>query len=240
MQPNIFMWGGLLKSLIDSDLHIVLDIVKSSKNSRYNRNKIAGNTQPIWLTIPYINFKRDKKICDQKLDTSKNTTKKLINSFTERYSEARYFNKSLYLLENTLCMNKDISNLSEVYLNFLNTLKDIGTPLCKIKFASDLFNENYEFKTLNGVHLVNKILEITKAETYLASENTIHYAEPYEYNISELWIQKFTSKEYLQFNFKEQKSFEPNLSILDIFSYLNIEEITKNLHESNYWKKIKN
>ena len=46
MQPNIFMWSGLLKSLLDSDLHIILDVVKASKNSRYNRNKIRGNLNP--------------------------------------------------------------------------------------------------------------------------------------------------------------------------------------------------
>ena len=62
MQPNIFMWGGLLKSIIDSDLHIILDIVSSSKNSRYNRNKIEGKNDPIWLTIPFIEFKRSKLI----------------------------------------------------------------------------------------------------------------------------------------------------------------------------------
>ena len=73
MQPNIFMWGGLLKTIIDSDLHIVLDIVKSSKNCIYNRNKIAGEGDPAWLTIPFIDFKRSKIIKDQKLDTSNKT-----------------------------------------------------------------------------------------------------------------------------------------------------------------------
>ena len=70
MQPNIFMWGGLLKSIIDSDLHIILDTVKSSKNSRYNRNKIAGRGDPAWITIPYLGFKRERKIMHQILDTS--------------------------------------------------------------------------------------------------------------------------------------------------------------------------
>ena len=65
MQPNIFMWGGLLKSIIDSDLHIILDVVKSSKNSRYNRNKIAGKGAPSWVTIPYLGFKREKEIMNQ-------------------------------------------------------------------------------------------------------------------------------------------------------------------------------
>ena len=74
------MWGGLLKSIVDSDLHIILDVVKSSKNSRYNRNKIAGNGEPIWLTIPFVEFKREKLIRNQNLDTSTITKNKLLSS----------------------------------------------------------------------------------------------------------------------------------------------------------------
>ena len=31
MQPNIFMWGGLLISLLESDLHIIRDDVTAPK-----------------------------------------------------------------------------------------------------------------------------------------------------------------------------------------------------------------
>lgn len=238
MQPNIFMWGGLLKSIIDSDLHIVLDIVKSSKNSRYNRNRIAGKGNPTWLTIPFNNFKREKKICDQELDTSQTKKDKLINFFKERYSEAKYYEKAIYILENTLLENKDLSNLCDVYHNFLNALDGIGLPLGKIEFASDLFDKKHELEELKGINLINRILKETNAETYLSSENTINYANPNEYNVSKIWIQKFSAKEYSQLDFNVPKKFEPNLSILDMISCLNTEEILINLNQSNYWNKI--
>ena len=240
MQPNIFMWGGLLKSIIDSDLHIILDDVKSSKNARYNRNRIAGNSNPIWLTLPFVDFKREKEILFQNLNTSKSIKGKLINCFSKRYSEAIYFNKSFSLLEKTIPENKDISNLCEIYLNFLNILKDVGMPLCKIIFASELLKKNPEFREFKGIKLINNLLIKTEAETYLASENTMNYAKPSEYSVSNVWVQKFSAKEYPQLTFKKNQTFEPNLSILDMISYLNNEEIFSNLDKSNFWIKYYN
>ena len=83
MQPNVFMWCGLLKSLLDSDIHIIRDDVKSSKNSRYNRNKIKGDSDQIsWLTIPFSGFKDHKLIKDHNLNTSKSSSKNILNLFT--------------------------------------------------------------------------------------------------------------------------------------------------------------
>ena len=78
---------------------LILDIVRSSKNSRYNRNKIAGAGEESWLTIPFVDFKREKLIMNQYLDTSESTKKKLINFFKSRYSDAPYYKNSLQILE---------------------------------------------------------------------------------------------------------------------------------------------
>ena len=240
MQPNIFMWGGLLKSILDSDLHIILDNVKSSKNSRYNRNKIAGAGDPAWLTIPYIGFKRDKAIKNQTLDTSLITRRKIINFFSNRYSETIYFENSSEILKSTLNVDKEETNICVVYNNFLNSLKNIGFPICNTVFASKILGNEKDFNYLKGIQLINKILENTSANTYLASENTLNYASPSEYYIPNVWIQKFNSKSYSQINFKAQIEFIPNLSILDMISYLNKDEILNNLNQSNQCDKYVN
>ena len=58
---HVYVGGELLKSIIDGDLHIVLDVEKSSKNSRYNRNKITGLGNSSWLTIPWVKLKKKRK-----------------------------------------------------------------------------------------------------------------------------------------------------------------------------------
>lgn len=239
MQPNIFMWGGLLKSIIDSDIHVVLDIVNSSKNSTYNRNRIAGNGDPTWLTIPFIEFKRSKKIMHQQLDTSRKSNTKIINLYQNRYSQSNYFKNGLNVLGSTIFTKEPQTNLILIYENFLNALKSIGLPICEIKYASKIIDNEKIDHFPSGVDLVNYFLTKFDAEKYLASENTIKYCSPCEYKVKEVCIQNFRSSKYPQSN-NNSYEFLPNLSCIDLISHLNIEEIIDNLNLSNTWNKFSN
>ena len=238
MQPNIFMWCGLLKTLIESDFHIILDVVKSSKNARYNRNKIAGIGKPMWFTIPFKNFKREKLIKDQILNTSSNTNKNLLNLFSLRYSNSCNFNNSYKVVSSTINCEKEETELCLIYTNFLNSLKDIGLPICNFEFASNLLLKN-KFENFKNTDLVNLLLDYVEADTYLCSENSLNYASPSEYKVREVWSQKFISNPYpyTLFNSKINTEFIPNLSSLDIISYLKIDDICRNLDLSNKWIK---
>ena len=196
MQPNICMWCGLLKSLIDSDLHIIRDDVKSSKNSRYNRNKIAGNGPPIWFTIPYIKFKDSKLIYQQNLNTSKAVKKKMLSLFTQKYSEFPFFERTFNLINNTLSQKNDITPICEVYSSFIEELKIIGFPICRTVFASELILDTKNNNLIYGVEMVNFLLNKANAQTYLAAENTVKYAKPEEYKIRNVKIQKYFDKKY--------------------------------------------
>ena len=234
------MWGGLLKSILDSDLHIILDSVKTSKNSRYNRNRIAGKGEPAWLTIPYLGFNREKEIMNQTLDTSLSTKNKIINFFSNRYSETIYFKNSLEILESTLNVKYKEKNICSIYNNFLGSLKNIGIPISDTIFASNLLSAEKDLNDLKGIQIVNRILKKVNAKIYLGAENTLNYAAPSEYTIPQVWIQKFTSEPYPQINSNSQYEFIPNLSILDMFSYLSKDQILNNLEQSNQWVKYIN
>ena len=125
-------------------------------------------------------------------------------------------------------------------MNFLNSLKNIGMPLSKTLFASNILEKEEDFYDLKGIKLVNRLLKKVNAKVYLGSENTLNYANPSEYDVSQVWIQKFTSKPYSQIKFNRKFEFIPNLSILDIFSYLNQVQILNNLEQSNLWEKYNN
>ena len=240
MQPNIFMWGGLLKSILDSDLHIILDSVKSSKNSRYNRNRIAGKGEPAWLTIPYLGFKREKEIMNQTLDTSLSTKLKILNFFSNRYSDTIYYKNSLEILKSTLNVKNEEEKICTIYKKFLDSLKNIGIPISNTIYASNLLSEEEDLNNLKGIQIVNRILKKVNAKIYLGSENTLNYALPSEYTVDQVWIQKFTASPYPQINLKTENEFIPNLSILDMISYLNKDEILNSLERSNKWVKYIN
>ena len=58
--------------------------------------------------------------------------------------------------------------------------------------------------------------------------------------MSQVLIQKFTAAPYSQIRFNTNSEFIPNLSILDITSYLNKDQILENLEQSNDWGKYIN
>jgi len=239
MQPNIFMWGGLLKSLLDSDLHIIRDDVKSTKNARFNRNKIKGNGDTKWFTIPYVSFKDSNLIREQYLNTSDKIVKKLISEFSKRYSDFPYHKVTLRLLQNTLNHKNELTPIIEVYMKFLDGLREIGFPLCEVKLASSLMISNNP--KLYGLEMVNKILDTTKATTYLAAENTIKYAKPEDYSVKYVMLQKYRDLSYKSKNEEIFKiNFIENLSCLDIISCLTLDEILIHLEKSNNWEMFEN
>ena len=121
-------------------------------------------------------------------------------------------------------------------MRFLNGLKKIGIPVCNIKFASEILNDGYSINNLKGINLVNHLLKSVEAEIYLGSENTLNYANPSDYFVSKVWIQNFHGESY-QIEKSEFVEFIPNLSILDMVSYLDVEKTLKNLDISNKWLK---
>ena len=235
MQPNIFMWGGLLKSLIESDLHVIRDDVKSTKNARYNRNLIAGNGEITWFTIPFVGFKDNKLIYQQNLNTSKKTLRKLRQTFLSRYRDFEYHENALELINTSLDFEKDETSLCDVYVKFLLGLKSLGYPICKFIFASSLkINNNLDSK-LFGIDMVNQILKETEADTYLASENTLNYATPNDYITKKVMIQKYQDIFFKGYEKKIASKKNQNLSCLNMISFLSLDNSIQHLDCSNKW-----
>lgn len=238
MQPNLFMWNGLLKQIIDSDLHIILDTVKSSKNSRYNRNRIAGSSSITWLTVPFTNFSRDLPISELRLNTSSSSFTSISSSFERRYSSALFFHNSFSLINQTLRCSSSESKLTDVYLQFLSAISSLGLPLCRSVLASSLLSHNPGLTSLHGINLVNSLLETVSATCYLAAQNTANYARPDDYAVSQVMIQQFNYLPYPQ-SIENNLQFIPNLSCLDLLSYQDIHSSLSYLASCNTWNHYK-
>ena len=236
MQPNIFMWNGLVKQLCDSDIHIILDHVKASKNARYNRNRICGKGFPCWLTIPILNFSRNNSINSLSLNTSAGSNIKLMNLFEIRYSSSPLYQATKDVLLSTITSDHDNSVITQVYLRFLESLRNIGLPLCRTIFSSDLCRDDPSLINRKGVDLVNTLLNSVSASTYLAAQNTILYAQKGDYALDNVKIQRFSCKNYSQNQSNHTpETFTENLSCLDTLSYLSTRQYLEYLEQSNSW-----
>jgi len=237
MQPNLFMWPGLLKSIVDSDIHIILDNVKASKNSRYNRNSIKGRGKVSWLTLPYENFSRSLEIKELQCRTSSDICTSLVQDFTSRYQDALFFSQTRDILNSTLSLDQDISPLLKVYERFLDCLKRYGLPLCECVRASDLLKSERSPESLNSIERVNLLLRYTEADTYLTAKNTRNYAQREDYKINQVLIQDFCPVEYAQTAGEGglSQGFTANLSCLDALSFMDISDMLSYMDESNAW-----
>ena len=240
MQPNIFMWNGLVKQMCDSDLHIILDHTKASKNARYNRNQIAGNSGICWLTIPMQSFSRNKSIQELTLDLTNKNRIKIKNLVKSRYEYSPHFESANKIVCSTIdSFDNCDANLIQVYLEFLCALKKIGVPICKTVRSSEILSENPSIGSYSGVKLVNELLVSVSATTYLASQNTVSYANKDDYLIGDVKIQKFIYQEYCQ----HQKNMGPrnfvsNLSCIDTLASLPITDYIDYIDNSNLWRNI--
>ncbi|WP_226426229.1 WbqC family protein [Synechococcus sp. HB1133] len=237
MQPNLFMWPGLLKSIIDSDVHIILDSVLASKNSRYNRNLIRGNISDTakWFTLPFSSFSCHSKICDLTVNTSYKDVHKLLSQFQLKYKNAPYKDISLQILNNTFSNKTSPSGLVCIYRRFLESLKLIGIGIPRIYLASGMISDS---GGLRGISLVNELLKGVDASIYLASKNTIKYADPSEYCVKKVFLQDFNPylyEPYLNLG-NHDTLFSPALSCLDMFAHMTVDECIDYLDKCNHWR----
>lgn len=234
MQPNVFMWPGLLVSILSSDLHIVLDTVLASKNARYNRNLIAGSHDKRWLAVPFSNFSRHLLLKELTLNISPSNINALVNIFSSRYSDAQYVDICLAILSSIADSESD--SLSDVYRVFLSSLGRCGFQLPEIVFSSDL-NLNPELiADLRGADLIDLILKEVGATTYLAAQNVRAYSTPQDYLPCTVMFQHFMSNPYDQFmKGRIDSSFIPCLSVLDVIASIGVDNSISYMDKCNSW-----
>lgn len=235
MQPHLFMWPGLLKSIIQSDLHVVLDSVTASKNERYNRNKICGNDSERWLTVPFSNFSRHLTIDKLNLDASSEKVLSLENLFSSRYSEAPFLCESLNLVSGL--KNSKSCGLCDVYIAFLDTLSALGFNISPIILSSQLSQANNSlFSGSHGASLVDRILQAVNATTYLAAQNVQTYSSREAYSVDNVLFQRFTPLPYQQYcKGRKDVEFVPFLSVLDTVASIGVERTIAYMDSCNEW-----
>tara|TARA_Y100000034_G_C6906353_1_gene420746 strand:+ start:4888 stop:5574 length:687 start_codon:yes stop_codon:yes gene_type:complete len=101
-QPNFMPWCGFFNKISESDVFVILDDVKCSKNSFFNRNKFSSGDNSFWLTIPLSKASYSKNIVDVcasdtrwidkhiryfELEHGKTSENKIIETIIERYND---------------------------------------------------------------------------------------------------------------------------------------------------------
>ena len=102
MQPYFFPYLGYWQLLAAVDTFVILDDVNYINRGWINRNRIAINGEPSWLTVPLQGASQNKHICDIDIAPDDGWKKRLHRSLATAYAKAPHAADTLALFEQWL------------------------------------------------------------------------------------------------------------------------------------------
>ena len=94
---------------------------------------------------------------------------------------------------------------------------------------------NNKYSIIIGSGIINKLSKILNQNSIKFNKSLLII----DSKVPKVLVQKFSAKPYSQIPFKINQSFIPNLSVLDMISYLEKDELINNLKSSNTWGESK-
>ena len=207
-QPQYLPWLPYFNKIMDADCFIFLDNVQYQKNGIINRNEILNNNGKFWLTVPVLNPVK-KKICEVKIDYSKNWMQKHIKSIEENYSKSKNF----YFFK---------KHIKPIYFKKFEYLADLNIEII-LSIVENFFKKKIKFFRQKNIHTLesgsNLILEICKkfnTNNYLSGPGGRNYLDLNSFlknNINVEFRENKLPIHYLQPNSKNK--FIADVSVLD-------------------------
>lgn len=211
-QPAYVPWLGYFDRIDCSDIHIVLDHVQFEKNSFTNRNKITSNNGPQWITIPVTKGKNGSSNINKiRCLQNKKWIKNHLNSISQNYSKAPFFQDYFSPFEKTLLKKVDCDNFLEI-VEEINSLLlgflGITTPI--------VYSSQLNIKSRKS-ELILDLCKSQKASQYLSGINGKDYLilDAFGKEKIEVLFQAYEHPIYTQ----KEETFIPYLSILDLLFF---------------------
>ena len=213
VQPSYLPWLPFFERIILSDVFVLLDDVKYTKNSSWNRNKILTKNGKLLLTVPIIYKERDQsKLNEVCIDNSKNWKKKHWNTIIQTFSKSNYWNN--YHEEICEIYENEYIKLIDLQLKIINFFLKKFCITKKIHLSSSL-----NIKEKGNEKIVN-ICKYFNGSKFLVKPNSEEYHPKKYFKDNDIDLLNFT---YTDIILKDNKTFNKELSALDYL--LNIGNI---------------
>lgn len=201
-QPNYIPWLGYFDKISKSDIFVFLDHVEFSKNGFINRNKVAVNNSPTWLTVPVPKKYHKSSIMDIHVEDHK-WRRKHLKTLQQSYSS--FSGNQEYLKAYGQIINSSTS-LCEINISLILWCCSVLGIESKFVRSSQL-NLSDNTKT----DLLVEITQACGAQTYLSGQGASEYLKEDSFGSMQVEWQKFSHPTYKQ----GSREFIPNLSVLD-------------------------
>ena len=215
-QPNYLPWLGFFAKISQSDVYVVMDNVQFPKNCYTNRVRIAGNGEPLWLTVPVRRGPLETLIADAEIDYSRDWVKQQRATLEARYGRALFF-KSVYS-ELSAILEIRPPSLVELNMSLIRWVLDACGVQTRIEMGTKLNAEGKASK------LIVALCEAIGATRYIAGRQAADYEDlaAYESAGIEYSRQEFHHAEYPQYGHRQ---FVPGLSVIDALFNVSVQEV---------------
>jgi hypothetical protein len=213
-QPDFIPYLGFFHRLLLADIFVVLDHVQMNKEGWVHRDKIKTSSGWKWITLPLHPFPLKTPICEVKISNTQNWKLKHLNSVTEAYRKASFFNEIFPYYQKLYMYNPlHMSDFTLASIMMLLRLFDIPIPVVR---SSDMSPEG------RSNALVAELVVKAGGRRYLSGLGAKAYFDPIPFNkagVSVIW-QKFEHPVYPQLH----GDFLPMLTSLDLLFNCGIDQ----------------
>lgn len=226
MQPYLFPYIGYFQLIQAVDKFVIYDDVQYMKGGWINRNRVLVNKSPYTFTFSVKKDSFEKNINERYFNQNFNKErKKFLKTITESYGKATNFNEVFPLIEESLQVNIQEENISDVITRSIKMIADYLGIDTQFILSSDL--EKSSEDRAERIIEINRLLD------------TNHYINAI--GGKELYTKEYFDERNIKLNFlrtnrdltydQNIEEFIPNLSIIDILMFNSREEISAFLNK---------
>lgn len=125
MQPYLFPYLGYWQLLAAADKFVLLDDVNYINGGWINRNRVAVDGRPVWLTVPLQGASQNRLICDIDIVPDNGWKEKMLRMLSESYAHAPESETALALFEQWLA-HADGNLAAALHLNLTKVAEALG------------------------------------------------------------------------------------------------------------------
>ena len=234
MQPYIFPYLGYYQLVQAVDSFVFFDDVNFINKGWINRNRILINSDAVRFTIPLIKASQNKLINEIEISDFGKWRTDFLRLIEVNYKKAPCFTFFYEWLDDFLNA-KEYSSISELTADSVKSISALLGITAQFLKSSDLEYRSSELQS--GQDKIVSICKMLKADHYINPINGMVMYDNERFH-SENIVLDFIKMDDVAYDQFQKTDFIPSLSIIDVFMFVNVEEIKKLLDQYTLVKKI--
>jgi hypothetical protein len=228
LQPSYLPWIGHFDLMSQADVWVWYDDVQYTKRDWRNRNRVAADGEPLWLTVPVKSRGRfEQPIHEVEIDRQRPWSRKHLETIRRLYRRAPYLGELVSLLEGHYA--REPRHLADLVI-------DLNEALCR---ALGLEVRFVRSSTLDGIagRKQERLIAVCRqldADVYLSGPAARAYIDPDGFGAAAIELR------YVVYNYppyeRGGQPFVPQLSIVDAFCWLGPRAVAAYVRENSRWQ----